>query len=214
MRTFHLLGIALMTILPSTAKSESLPCNRPDFRGEVWAAEVTSPKGNLVTIYWVFEKDGFHEYLHFSNTGKTIHLGSGRYTKLADSYVIKAGPPHQRLVSRVEARSDTIIESADAVEVFFDQTSLQLPTGQRLARLTSADQSLPWLGRAPSTTVTERTTAVEMASCDCCGLCFAVHDFLGIGYLDGICCFWDGGCAGGFCGGGGSGGGGGSSGNW
>ena len=80
MKTTRILVLGLLVSLCIVSKSQaSSSCNRPDFRGEVWAGAMTAQDGTEVIVYWVFDSSEFHEYLHFVASGKTTLIASAHY---------------------------------------------------------------------------------------------------------------------------------------
>ena len=186
-----------LSLLFVTAARAASVCDRPHFRGEVYAATIPHHQHGEAIVYWVFDGEAFYEYLHFTASGETRLIATARYTRGEHSYRIV---PPRNAEERGPARH-RITATALPPELDFDEVSLTLPTGQRMTRVADAQQWIPPLEAAAGK---GRVSLLASENDTCCCLCWDVHAALGISFLDGICCFFVGGCsnASGFCGGG------------
>jgi uncharacterized membrane protein YgcG len=190
--------------------AEATTCGRPDFSGEVWGASIDLPGVGPSVVYWVFEEGSFSEYLHSTALGKTRLIASGRYTAGPDSYFVLVQSPGDFRGKRA-SKSSSPVRTLDLpvpiIELPTDGSGLLLPNGQLLARVLEPDQ---WLPTISAVAASDEPVGKALYSSDCCIMCYAVHETLGISWANGICCFFAGGCGGG----GGGFGGGGASGEW
>jgi hypothetical protein len=193
----------------------------PKFSGEIWAgSEVTSTSGP-VNVYWVFDGGVFNEYIYYYQTDEIRLMTSGRYSSCESAghttYTMSVGIP---TTEAVMARSDIGTEpglndnraSVRLVQVTLSKENgyLVFPRGDRITRVDTFTQFVMPVEHPPSVTTmtTKLKPKAELNYQGCCGDCYAVHDFLGISWLNGICCNSS-------CGGGGSSfGGGGAGGGW
>lgn len=168
-------------------------CDRPRFTGEVWAGAVQDPILGDLILYWVFDAGTFYEYVQFARTGELRLIATSQYFQRGDSYMLERSHTESRRV-RGSAEADLVIELKVA------DAGLELG-GNRLVRITDSQQWIPPLTRVEP--VDEQVRALSEND-DCCCACWRTHAFLGISFLNGICCFFNGGCddASGFCGGG------------
>lgn len=180
----------------------------PKFAGEIWGGSDVIPESGPVNVYWVFDSGSFHEYVYYLRTDEMRLLTTGRYqvcpsTDGAEVYALQfarmtggEGPGKGQIRARIE-----LTRTAGA---------LTFPAGDRLSRVDGFTQFVPPIERASGViSGLALKPKPELMYAGCCTDCFAVHDFLGISFLNGICC--SGGC---FSGGGGGFGGGGATGGW
>jgi len=174
----------------------------PKFAGEIWAGSEVIAESGPVNVYWVFDSGSFHEYVYYLRTDEMRLLTTGRYQVCpsndgADVYAlqfVRVTPDEGPGKTQMRARRIELTRTAGA---------LTFPAGDRLSRVDGFTQSVPPIERAGGVVRTLGTLKPQPAMYNgCCSDCFAVHDFLGISWLNGICC-------GGGCGSSGGGGGGG-----
>lgn len=174
------------------------PCERPSFRGDVYAASIRNVSFGEAVVYWVFDRDSFTEYLYRPQSGETELIASARYTQVDGAYRIHV--PNTRRVGPGRQATDAM-PPVIAFNLKTDDGGLLLPNGERLTRVVESSQWIPEIQSADP----GRRIGITSTNDTCCCNCWSTHDFLGISFLDEICCFWSGGCddASGFCGGGG-----------
>jgi hypothetical protein len=194
MRKLSFVLFCLSLLFVTAARATSV-CDRPHFMGEVYAATIPIHQDGEAVVYWVFDRDAFYEYLYFTGSGETKLIATAHYLRGAHSYLIEV--PRNAALPIPGRRLATVTELRP--ELDFDEVSLGLPSGERMMRMLDAQQWIPPLTLAAGTT---GVTVQASENDTCCCLCWQVHSFLGISFLDGICCFFVGGCsnASGFCG--------------
>jgi uncharacterized membrane protein YgcG len=189
----------------------------PKFSGEIWGGSEVIPNVGPVNVYWVFDGGVFHEYIYYYGSDEVRLMTSGRYTACESqgktTYTLNVTVPVVER-SKVPATDDAapgLSVHAKLVQVPLTRADgyLTMPRGDRLTRVESFTQFVQPVEHPPSATGGKLKPAPNINYDGCCGDCFAVHAFLGIDWLNGICC--DSSC---FVGGGGSSGGGGASGSW
>jgi hypothetical protein len=180
-----------------SALAMATPCERPRFSGDVYAAGIRDASFGEAVVYWVFDRNAFTEYVYFTLSGETKLIASGRYTKLESGYRIEI--PHTRVIGG--PRQSAEVTEPVAHEFGADEAGVILPHGNRLVRVVDSAQ---WIPEVQFVNPALRT-GVTSSNDTCCCACWSVHSFLGIEFLNGICCFFAGGCsdASGFCGSGG-----------
>jgi uncharacterized membrane protein YgcG len=200
---------AKLLLMMSLFVSLSAFAAAPRFAGEIWAGSDVIPESGPVNVYWVFDSGSFHEYVYYLRTDEMRLLTTGRYQVSpskdgAELYELQfarmtdgEGPGKMQIRTRVQ-----LTRTAGA---------MTFPAGDRLTRIDGFTQFVPPIERASRMVGALGTLKPQpnLMYAGCCSDCFAVHDFLGISWLNGICC--SGGC---FSGGGGGFGGGGATGGW
>jgi hypothetical protein len=191
----------------------------PKFAGEIWAGSEVIPGAGPVNVYWVFDAGVFHEYVYYYATDEIRPMASGRYTacesqgkttytlNLSVPVRVPNGPPKDD-----GSRNFTVQLRALQVPITKADGYVTFPRGERLASVGSFTQYVPPVEHAGALTAGGKLNPSADFYASCCSDCYAVHSFLGISSLNGICCL-------GTCGpmyqdGGGSFGGGGASGGW
>ena len=166
----------------------------PKFAGEIWAGSEIIPGAGGVNIYMVFDSGVFHEYVYSYATDELRPIASGRYTEcvsqgktvytlnLPMTVRVPAGPPKD------DGARDFVMQTK-MLPVPFTKADgfLTSPRGDRLTAVGTFTEYVPPIDHPASA-----AGKLKAASMDCCGACFAVHDALGISWLNGICCL--GGC--------------------
>ena len=166
----------------------------PKFAGEIWAGSEVIPGAGPVNVYWVFDAGVYHEYVYYYATDEIRPLTSGRYTVCESqgktTYTVNvnvnvrvpAGPPK-------DDGTRNFILQTKVVQVPFTKADgfLSTPRGDRLMSVGSFTQFVPPVDHPASTSAGKLKTAPDLYS-SCCSDCFAVHDALGISWLNGICC--------------------------
>ncbi len=202
-------SIVVLLLFATTAFAAS-----PKFAGEIWAGAEVIPGAGPVNVYWVFDGGVFHEYVYYYATDEIRPMASGRYTACESQ-----GKTTYTLNLSVSVRVPTGPRRDDGTRDFVTQTKLlqvpltkadgflATPRGDRLTGVGSFTQYVPPVDHPASVAGGKLKPSPNLWQSTCCESCFAVHDFLGISELNGICCLGSCDTGGGSFGGGGAGGG-------
>jgi hypothetical protein len=185
-------------LLAIVLSSTSLFAAAPKFAGEIWAGSDVIPGAGPVNVYWVFDGGVFHEYVYYYATDEIRPMASGRYSacesqgkttymlNLSVPVRVPNGPPKDD-----GSRNFSVQLRAMQVPITKADGYVTFPRGERLSNVGSFTQYVPPVEHAGAATAPGKLKAAPNYA-SCCSDCYAVHDFLGISYLNGICCL--GGC--------------------